>query len=189
MRATVLSLAALWALGAVACGARTSLGSETEGAPSEAGFPTADARSPAADAGSLSARTEAGSCSSAVGSPPRTCASWKAAGPAASFGTASAGTVGSAIAVGCGVMAGWTTSTYADPAGETFKISWFTQTLAFDGSTTGSVRTYPALDVTSVSSATITLAQNGDRVGGVAASSVNSTFVPLDTSGRATANG
>jgi hypothetical protein len=152
------------------CGARSAL---------DYGSPDASAGAHPGDAGTAS-------CAPPDAAVAPTCAAWQVAGPdrlisEASNDSTSSNTIGSVIAVGCGVLVGWTTSSYLGP--ESSQLTWTTRAVAFDGTTTGAETLHSSLTVMSEASGSIELARGPAGIGALVDDELNCRFLPLDFTG------
>ena len=165
------SVVLLCVLGSLGCGGRSALDSYATDA------------AVAATSGDAAVSTL--TCGPADAAAIPTCTTWSVAGPdqllGPNAGAGAAVTMGAVIAVGCGVLVSWTTSTDVDETSA--DATWTTRAVAFDGTPTGPATPHPSLTVASVSGGSIELAANADGVGALVDDPINCRFLPLDVTG------
>ncbi len=156
----LLPLACLAGMAAVTCGGRTQLG-----------VPRRDGGT----IGCVPARPPVAHCTAWVAGTPLTIAP-----PPPSNGGLQ---LGGAAAVTCGALVAWYTVT-PEPSGA---LTWSTRLVGFDGAPLAQAVTHPALGSATDTSAAISLAVGGARVGALVSDAVGCKFGTLDMEGHDTA--
>jgi hypothetical protein len=90
-------------------------------------------------------------------------------------------TLGSVVALGCGVLIAWTRSTYFSENNQT--LTWYTLVASYDGTAPGSAIHHNALDVQSKVSGGIEVAAGAGGAGALVVDEFGGRFLPLDANG------